>query len=94
MSKISERIFSQDGKLIIHQQHDFQRTIEAATAARNAGAGDLGESKAIGRIPAKLAAMWAKEAGVAYGSDEHMRIMEKKMLDGEFAKLRIWEGTF
>ena len=94
MSKIAERIFSQDGKVIIHQQHDFQRTVEAATAARNAGLGDLGENKVVGRIPAKLAAIWAKEAGVAYGSEEHMSIIEKKMLDGEFAKLRIWEGTF
>lgn len=94
MAKLSEKMFEQDGKLVIQQTHNFQPVIDLASRLRSEGLGVQGENKVIGVIPAKLSAIFAKEAGVKYGSPEHMEVMHKKLLSGELSKLRVWEGSY
>ncbi len=95
MSKMSERIFEEDGKLIVQQSHDFTPILEKAKALRSAGAGHLGESKLVGVIPMKLWAEWAKKWGVNPNDSNAMReVVAREMNNSDNAHLRVWEGRY
>jgi hypothetical protein len=39
--------------------------------------------------------MWCDEAGIKWSDTQAKKeIIRKKMLSGEFDKLRVWKGTF
>ncbi len=95
MSKMSERIFEEDGKLVVQQTHDFTPILEKAKALRSAGAGHLGESKLVGVIPMKLWAEWAKKWGVNPNDSNAMReVVAREMNNSDNAHLRVWEGRY
>lgn len=96
--KIAEKWFEQDGKLVHQKTHDFRPLLDQNQKLRENGLDGFGDSKLVGRIDMDLWAIWAKEAGIK-GSDPDFaakmkEVVKKKMLDGEFAKLRVWEGTY
>jgi len=41
-----------------------------------------------------LLSQWLKEAGVSWGSKEAKDVIKRKMLSGDFDKLRNWQGTY
>jgi hypothetical protein len=95
MSKISEKMFEEDGKIIVQQKHDFSPVLERAKALKSAGAGHLGESKLVGLIPMKLWAEWAKKWGVNANDAAAMRdVVAREMNSNENAHLRVWEGRY
>lgn len=95
MTKIAERVMTDDGKLMVLQTHDFTPTLNMAQSLRSAEAGHLGESRCVGLLPMKLWAEWAKEAGISPGDTHAMKeVVRRKMNDGSFSKLRIWEGRY
>lgn len=95
MSKISEKMFEEDGKIIVQQKHDFNPVLERAKALKSAGAGHLGESKLVGLIPMKLWAEWAKKWGVNANDTAAMRdVVAREMNSSENAHLRVWEGRY
>jgi hypothetical protein len=95
MSKISEKMFEEDGKIIVQQKHDFSPVLERAKALKSAGAGHLGESKLVGLIPMKLWAEWAKKWGVNANDAAAMRdVVACEMNDSDNAHLRVWEGRY
>lgn len=96
--KLSENWFQQDGQIVQQQTHDFTPTMDLAQSLRSDGANGFGDSKLVGVVDAGMMGMWATEAGIK-GSDpaywEKMQdLVKKKMLDGDFAKLRVWEGSY
>lgn len=90
-----EFIDGDDSTFHIKRTFDIEPTLERAKILRNNDMGKFGESRAIGTIPGWLVHEWMNEAGVAH-NDQNARdeIIRKKMLSGEFDKLRIWKGTF
>ena len=95
MTKIAERVFEEDGKLIVRETHDFNPILEKAKALRGAGAEDLGEAKLVGLIPMKLWAEWAKKWGVNPNDSHAMReVVAREMNDSDNAHLRVWEGRY
>jgi hypothetical protein len=93
MTKISERIFEDEGKLIVQETHDFTPVLEKAKALRSAGADGLGESKLVGLVPMKLWAEWAKKWGVNPNDSHAMReVVARELNDSNNAHLRVWEG--
>lgn len=95
--KISERVVhdTTEGKIVVVQKHNFQPYIEKARMLRDQNSGVIGESRCAGIIPMKLLAEWAKEAGVRWDDRPAMRdVIRRKMLSGDFDKLRVWEGKF
>lgn len=95
MSKISERMFEEDGKIVVQQTHDFTPVLDKAKALRSAGAGHLGESKLVGLIPMKVWAEWAKKWGVNPNDANAMReIVAREMNNSDNAHLRVWEGRY
>ena len=93
--KLSERVFEEDGKLIVKQTHDWTGTIEKAKQLNRDTNGSFGESKLVGLIPMKLWAEWAKESGVSAADHGAMRaIVARKMNDPDYADLRVWNGKY
>ena len=96
--KIGERILNDpsDPNKIIHQRvFDNNPYIKQVEQMKQQGIEGMGESKLVGRIPVHLVYEWYKEAGVSPDDTEACQdILRRKLLSGEFDKLRVWEGTF
>jgi hypothetical protein len=95
MSKIAERMFEEDGKIIVRQTHDFSPVLERAKALKSAGADSFGESKLVGLVPMKVWAEWAKKWGVNPNDTAAMReVVAREMNNSDNAHLRVWEGRY
>jgi hypothetical protein len=95
MSKIAERMFEEDGKIIVRQTHDFSPVLERAKALKSAGADSFGESKLVGLVPMKVWAEWAKKWGVNPNDTAAMReVVAREMNSSDNAHLRVWEGRY
>ena len=95
MAKISES-WHEDGKKIVHvKTHDWNPSLEYAKALRDHGNESFGESKLIGVVDAALLGEWLKEAGVEWhDTDAKAEVVKRKMLSGDFDKLRVWDKTY
>ena len=94
--KIGEKFIDDDGdKFVIQKTYDPNPTLDAVAQLRSAGLQDFGESKHVARIPGWMVTEWLKEAGVRW-DDVKARdeVVRKKLMSGEFSKLRNWEGNF
>lgn len=95
MSKIAEKMFEDDGKIIVQQTHDFTPVLEKAKALKSAGADSFGESKLVGLIPMKVWAEWAKKWGVNPNDTAAMReVVAREMNNSDNAHLRVWDGRY
>lgn len=95
MTKIAEKMFEEDGKIIVQQTHDFTPVLEKAKALKSAGADSFGESKLVGLIPMKVWAEWAKKWGVNPNDTAAMReVVAREMNNSDNAHLRVWEGRY
>jgi hypothetical protein len=95
MSKIAERMFEEDGKIIVQQTHDFSPVLERAKALKSAGADSFGESKLVGLVPMKVWAEWAKKWGVNPNDTAAMReVVAREMNSSDNAHLRVSEGRY
>jgi hypothetical protein len=95
MSKIAEKMFEEDGKIIVQQTHDFSPVLERAKALKSAGADSFGESKLVGLVPMKVWAEWAKKWGVNPNDTAAMReVVAREMNNSDNAHLRVWEGRY
>jgi len=96
--KLAEKWFEQDGKVIQQQTHDHTPTLEVNQSLRSAGAHGFSDNKLVGVVDTGMVGQWAREAGIK-GSDpaywdKVKEVIKRKMLDGDFAKLRVWEGSY
>ncbi len=95
--KLGEKLHVDEAnqKIIVENIHDVNPVLDRAEKLRNAGLDGVGESKLVGTIPLFLIQEWCKEAGVKW-SDIHARqdVVKKKILSGDFDKLRVWKGTY
>lgn len=93
--KINEAVTEDDGKIIVKETHDVQSALDRAAALRSAGINGFSENRLVGTVPLVLLKEWAKEAGVKWDDREAMsELLKRKMLSGEFSKLRVWEGKY
>lgn len=93
--KLGEQIY-QDGDRVIHRRRFANDPyIERAEALRREHGGVQGENRLAGIIPMHLLAQWVKDAGLKFDDTEAVRdLVRRKMLSGEFDKLRVWGGTY
>jgi hypothetical protein len=99
MAKIKdELLYDNQYDRVIHKQ-TFDDTAEMDRIdqiKKTHGVNEFGSDyKLVGSIPAHLIPLWCKEAGVDM-SDAHAvsEVMKKKLMSGEFDKLRIWKGKY
>lgn len=88
-------MFTDDGKLIVHQQHDISGQMRRVEAMREVNVAPLAESVCLGSVPAVIVNEWLKEAGVTWDDTEAAReVLMRKLRDGDWAKFRVYEGRF
>ena len=95
--KIKEQVHhdTKNGKIIVESTYDNNPALERAEQLRKAKVGITGHNKLVGTIPIHLIKMWCDEEGVKWSDNEARKeIVMKKILSGEFDKLRVWKGTF
>ena len=88
---VRERMFEQDGRLIINRSQDVQSLIDenrelAATAPSMHGDAKF---RLAGRIPAVIAEQWSRECGAAIGTKEFALYCKRKLMDGDFPAFRV-----
>lgn len=88
---VTEQIVETDDKLIISRQQDVTSLLDeikdlADVAPRSHG--DAG-FRLAGRIPLVVAELWSDECGAAIGTKEFAAFVRRKLMDGDFAKLRV-----
>lgn len=95
MAKVSEKIDFEHDHMVIKQRHDVSQALKDAQVARDAGVGVSGEHRLAGFLDGAILAEWLKEAGVAWSDTEAAKeVVKRKMMSGEFAKFRVWEGSY
>jgi len=95
MAKVSENISFEHDHMVIKQRHDVSQALKDARMARDAGIGMSGENKLAGFLDPAILGAWLKEAGVSWSDTEAAKeVVKRKMISGDFAKFRVWEGTY
>ncbi len=95
MAKTRENVQITDDSIIIHRKTDVTEDLKRTAALREAGIGIHGDKKFIGSIPTAMIDDWLKEAGVDHSDNEaRQQVIKRKILSGDFDKLRVWKGTW
>ena len=98
MAKIKEEILydNQFDKIIVKKSYDDQAELDrVAQIRKDSGINKFGSDyKFVGSVPTHLIAEWLKEAGVAWDDPARADVIKKKMLSGEFDRLRAWKGKY
>jgi len=95
--KIGEKIHHEDNgqTLVVEKIYDNEPYLDEVKAIKDAGLGQTGEKRLVGRIPLHILSQWIKEAGLRWDDHDAVRdVIKRKMLSGDFDKLRVWEGTY
>jgi len=95
--KIKEIVHHDDGgdTLTIERVYDSQPVLDSVKEIKDAGLGQTGDKRLVGRIPLHIMAQWLKEAGISWSDHEAAKeVIKRKILSGDFSKLRVWEGTY
>lgn len=93
--KLSERVRVDGDSVTVHRQFANSPYITKAAQLREAGVGQTGEHRLAGIVPVHVLNEWLREAGVDW-SDTHAArdVVRRKLLSGEFDKLRVWDGRY
>jgi hypothetical protein len=84
-----------EDKVVVQREYDVQPLLERQKMLQNAGAENFGESKYVGSVPTHLVEQWCKEAGLQpHDTEARKEVLRKKLLSGDFDKLRVWKGRF
>jgi hypothetical protein len=98
LSKIKEIVHHDDGGdiLTIESVYDNEPVLDSVKSLKDAGFDQQkGDNRLVGRIPMHIMAQWLKEAGVDWSDHgAAQEVIKRKILSGDFAKFRVWEGTF
>jgi hypothetical protein len=98
MAKIKEEILydNQFDKIIVKKSYDDQAELDrVAQIRKDSGINKFGSDyKFVGSVPTHLISEWLKEAGVAWDDPARADVIKKKMLSGEFDRLKAWKGKY
>ena len=98
MAKVKEEILydNQYDKIIVKKTYDDQAELDRVNEIRkNSGINKFGSDyKFVGSVPTHLISEWLKEAGVSWDDPARADVIKKKMLSGEFDRLKAWKGKY
>ena len=97
MTKIAEKMYFEDDKLIIKKTFDAQSMLDDAKYARERNPDNVlgSDYKHVGQVSMELLGVWLKEAGVAWNDTPAVKdVLKKKLMNSEFSGLRVWEGKY
>lgn len=91
---MTARYVHDDDRLLIHKTADATDALHRARMLRDSGNTLMSDSVCVGSVPIELVAKWAIEAGVSWDDTEALEdVVMRKLMDGEFAKFRVYEGN-
>jgi len=98
MAKVKEEILydNQYDKIIVKKTYDDQAELDrVAEIRKDSGINKFGSDyKFVGSVPMHLISEWLKEAGVSWDDPARADVIKKKMLSGEFDRLKAWKGKY
>ena len=98
MPKIDEKILydNVEDKIIVKRTYDDQAELDrVAQIRKDSGINSFGSDyKFVGSVPTHLIAEWLKEAGISWDDPARADVIKKKMLSGEFDRLKAWKGKY
>ena len=98
MAKIKEEILydNQFDKIIVKKSYDDQVELDrVAQIRKDSGINKFGSDyKFVGSVPTHLISEWLKEAGISWDDPARADVIKKKMLSGEFDRLKAWKGKY
>ena len=89
------RAFQDGDEIRLVRAQDAEPILEGIKDLKSNGFTGTPDFRHVGRIPAVVLEMWINEAGISYSDHDAVAdLIHRKLLDGDFAKLRVHEGTF
>lgn len=88
---VKETMVEQDGQLIINRHQEVSALLDENAELASMAPSAHGDAKfrLAGRIPLVIAEQWSHECGEAIGTQAFAAYVRKKLMDGDFAKLRV-----
>lgn len=88
---VRERMFEEDGKLIIRRHQEVEALLDDNKALAEIAPSMHGDAafRLAGRIPLVVAEQWSAECGEAIGTQGFAEYVKKKLANGDFARLRV-----
>jgi hypothetical protein len=88
---VEEMFDTDDGGLHIKRSQDTSNIVQHVKDMRDIAPKMYGDAayRYIGEIPMVLAEQWSAECGASIGSDEFTVYCKRKLMDGDFAALRV-----
>lgn len=86
---ITERVVDTDDGFRIVRTQECDDVIEGVHHASSATKKDVDGARYLGSVPLIVCEIWSKECGAAPGTREFAEYAKKKIMSGEFAKLRV-----
>ena len=95
-SKISEEVSFDGDDVIVKRTFDADVMVKDAEYGRQVADNKFGSDyKYLGNIDMNLVGNWLKEAGVQWHDTSAVNeVINRKLMSGEFSKLRAWEGKW
>lgn len=79
----------------VKKTFDVEPTLNSAAELRSNGVTGTKDFRHVGRLDLDVYSMWLKEAGVAWDDTKAAEeVVRKKLMDGDFNKFRVHEGSF
>lgn len=98
MAKIKDELIYDhtDDKIIHKKTYDNSAEIARVEDIKASDANKFGSDfKFVGSIPMNVLSDWIKEAGLTWEDTyEVQEIIKKKLMSGDFDKLRAWKGRY
>lgn len=98
MAKVKEEILydNVEDKIIVKKTFDDSAELDRVKEIRKMSEVNKfgSDYKFVGSVPMHLIATWLKEAGIAWDDPARADVIKKKMLSGEFDKLKVWKGKY
>lgn len=88
-TEIRETFGGDDETLIINRTQDVQFLLDDNQRLATETAHNRSDMRLAGRVPLVIMEQWMRECGAALGSQELNAYVKRKLMDGEFAKLRV-----
>ena len=92
LSEIGETYgFDNDGRLVIRRTQDVEDILRRNAAEAEYMPSMHGDAavRKVGSIPHVVAQEWSRECGEAIGTKGFAEYVKRKLMDGDFAKLRV-----
>lgn len=90
-----ERWYEEDGKIVHHQQFDYNPSLKRAKELRDRGMEKSvfnSDSYHVGSVPMPLVTFWLKQAGVRWDDPAAKDVVMRNLQDPQWKHLRVWGG--